>query len=57
MINEVANDPTLLQRIITGNESWMYSYDIETKAQLSQWSLPSDQDRKAHIKFSQMLRF
>ena len=26
------NDPDLLKKIITGNELWVYGYDIETKA-------------------------
>ena len=29
-------DPGLLQMVITGDESWMYGYEIETKAQSSQ---------------------
>ena len=27
------NDPDLLKKFITGDESWVYGYDIETKAQ------------------------
>ena len=32
------NDPDLLKKVITGDESWVYGYgyDIETKAQSSQ---------------------
>ena len=26
-----------LKNIITGNETWVYGYDVETKMQLSQW--------------------
>ena len=37
MLNDVNNDPDLLLRVITGDKSWVYGYDIETKAQLSQW--------------------
>ena len=29
------DDPDLLKKVITGNESWVYGYDIETKAQSS----------------------
>ena len=46
------NDPDLLQKTITADESWVYGYDIETKAQSSQWS--KSQDRKKHVKFSQI---
>ena len=37
MLNDVNDDPNLLKKVITGNESWVYSYDVETKAQSSQW--------------------
>lgn len=43
--NELLNsvhDPDLLQRVITGDKSWVYSYDVETKAQSSQWKLPHE---------------
>jgi histone-lysine N-methyltransferase SETMAR len=33
-------DPTFISRIITGDESWIYSYDPETKQQSSQWKSP-----------------
>ena len=34
-------DPNLLSRVITGDESWLYNYDTETKQQYSQWKTPS----------------
>ena len=34
------DDPDLFKKIMTGNESWVYGYDIETKAQSSQWKRP-----------------
>ena len=40
MINRSENDPDLLNRVITGDESWVYGYDPETKAQSSQWKCP-----------------
>ena len=30
-------DLDLLKKVITGDESWVYGYDIETKDQYSQW--------------------
>lgn len=33
----IKSDPGLLKRVITGDESWVYGYDPETKAQSSQW--------------------
>ena len=32
MLNDVNDDPDLLKRVITGDESWVYGYDVETKA-------------------------
>ena len=37
MLNDVNDDPDLLKRVITVDESWVYGYDVETKAQSSQW--------------------
>ena len=33
MLTTFNNDPDLLKKIIIGDESWVYGYDIETKAQ------------------------
>jgi hypothetical protein len=32
-----SNDATFLSRVITGDESWIYCYDPDTKQQSSQW--------------------
>ncbi|UYV78687.1 hypothetical protein LAZ67_16002391, partial [Cordylochernes scorpioides] len=42
MLDSVRDDPNLLQRFITGDEAWVYGYDVETKAQSSQWKLPHE---------------
>ncbi|CAF4935511.1 unnamed protein product [Pieris macdunnoughi] len=42
LLDSVRDDPNLLQRVITGNESWIFGYDVETKAQSSQWKLPHE---------------
>ncbi|UYV67049.1 hypothetical protein LAZ67_4003761 [Cordylochernes scorpioides] len=42
MLDSVRDDPNLLQRVITGDEAWIYGYDVETKAQSSQWKLPHE---------------
>ena len=31
------DDPDLFKKVITVDESWLFGYDIETKAQPSQW--------------------
>ena len=39
----------LLISVITGDESCLYCYDIETKVQSSQWKRPEEQrSKKAH---------
>ena len=38
----VNEDPNLIKRIITGDETWVYGYDVETKAQSSQWKRPDE---------------
>ncbi|UYV66795.1 hypothetical protein LAZ67_4002873 [Cordylochernes scorpioides] len=42
MLDSVREDPILLQRFITGDEAWVYGYDVETKAQSSQCKLPHE---------------
>ncbi|UYV83836.1 hypothetical protein LAZ67_X000351 [Cordylochernes scorpioides] len=42
MLDSVRDYPNLLQRVITGDEAWVYGYDVETKAQPSQWKLPHE---------------
>ena len=37
ILDSVRYDPYLLQRVITGDASWVYGYDVETKAQSSYW--------------------
>jgi len=44
MLNDVNDDPDLLKKVITGDETWVYGYDVETKAQSSQWK-QSDEPR------------
>ena len=37
MIEMTNNDPGWMDKIITGDETWIYGYDPETKRQSSQW--------------------
>jgi len=41
-----SDDETFLCRIITGDESWVYCYDPETKQQSSQWKSPTSPNPK-----------
>ena len=34
------DDPSFMSRVITGDESWVYGYDPETKQKSSQWKSP-----------------
>jgi len=45
---QLKTDPDFLSKIITGDESWCYGYDPETKQQSSQWkSASSPRPKKA----------
>jgi hypothetical protein len=37
---QLTNNETYVSRVITCDESWVYSYDPETKQQSSQWKSP-----------------
>jgi hypothetical protein len=41
LLQRAENDATFLPSIITGDESWVYGYDPETKQMSSQWKTPS----------------
>ena len=48
LLDHSENDKELLSKIITGDESWVYGYDAETKVQSSQWmSKTSPRPKKA----------
>jgi len=38
---QVGNDPQILSKVVTGDETWCYGYDPETKQALSQWKTPN----------------
>ena len=39
MLANVSDDPTFIKRIITGDEMWVYEYDVETAQQSSEWRM------------------
>jgi hypothetical protein len=48
----ISDDATFLFRVITGDESWIYGYDLETKQHFSQWKspkLPTAEYEHAHF--------
>ena len=49
MLTTFTEDLDLLKKFITGDESWVYGYDIEIKAQSSQWKHSEEpRPKKAH---------
>ncbi|PSN32414.1 hypothetical protein C0J52_17540 [Blattella germanica] len=38
---ELRNDPLFMEKVVTGDEMWIYGYDPETKQQSSQWKSPA----------------
>lgn len=54
-LEQAENDPTLLDRVITGDESWFFQYDPETKRQSSQWLSPhTPRPKKARMSKSKV---
>ncbi|XP_015920905.2 histone-lysine N-methyltransferase SETMAR-like [Parasteatoda tepidariorum] len=48
LLDTANTDPGFLNTVITGDESWVYGYDLETKRQSSQWKHPdSPRPKKA----------
>ena len=41
LMQTTTHEPDLLKKVITRNESWVYGYDLEAKAQSPQRKLPS----------------
>jgi hypothetical protein len=43
------SDLTLLPKVITGDKSWVYGYDLKMRTQSSQWKTPTSPIlKKAH---------
>ena len=40
LIQTTTNEPDFLKKVIIGDELWVYGYDPEMKAHLSQWKSP-----------------
>ena len=38
MVEQINSDPAVPDALVTGDESWIYCYDAETKRQSSQWN-------------------
>ena len=42
MLTTINGNPDLLKKVITGDEPWVFGYDIETKTQSSEWKRPEE---------------
>ncbi|XP_011053283.1 PREDICTED: uncharacterized protein LOC105145454, partial [Acromyrmex echinatior] len=42
MLEQVNSDPTFIKRIITGDETWVYEFDMQISQQASEWRLPTE---------------
>ena len=46
--DQLENDPQIISKVVTGDETWCYGYDPETKQASSQWKTPgSPKPKKA----------
>ena len=55
IIERLEDDPDLLKRVITGDESWIFEYDPETKRRSRQWKSPaSPRPKKARMSKSKV---
>ena len=45
MLTTFSDDLNFLKKVITGDQSWVYGYDIETKDQSFQWKHPDERPR------------
>ena len=54
LLDRSNNDENFLKNVITGDETWVYGYDVETKVQSSQWVGKSSPRPKKHASVAQM---
>ena len=55
LLDRVSVDENFLKTIVTGDETWVYGYDVETKTQSSQWvGQGSPRPKKARMSRSNM---
>jgi len=49
LLDRSNTDENFLKNVVTGDETWVYGYDVETKVQSSQWmGKSSPRPKKAH---------
>lgn len=52
----MSTEINICSKIITGDKTWAYGYDIETKVQSSQWKQPAEPRTKKYAKVGKMRR-
>jgi hypothetical protein len=51
LLERVQNKPDFLDNVITGDETWAFEYDLETKRQSSEWhTSESPRPKKARMR-------
>ena len=59
MLDHANSDPTFMKRIITGDYTWFYEFDMQTGQQSSEWrtkhNLQPKKPRKSRSKVKVML--
>ena len=55
LLDRVRGNPDFLEQVITGDETWVFEYDPETKRQSSEWhTTGSPRPKKARMSKSKM---
>lgn len=55
LLEQCKNDPGLLDRVVTGDETWIFEYDPESKRQSSEWhTQESPRPKKARMSKSRV---
>lgn len=55
LTDRLTSEPNFLQRVITGDKTWVFEYDPETKRQSSEWHTPaSPRQKKARMSKSKI---
>lgn len=59
LLQRIENEPELMESVVTCDETWIFTYDPETKRQSMQWKSPSSprptKAKKARSKFKAMM--
>ncbi|KAL7726506.1 hypothetical protein ACLKA6_001128 [Drosophila palustris] len=56
MLERVSSDPTFIERIITGDETWVFEYDMQTSQQSSEWRAKNEPKPKKPRKIKSKIK-